>query len=54
MRNIFSGVASTQQMEQLRPGTAMNHFCKSCKSDEIFGGGAGEGVGVGWLSQSAC
>jgi len=31
-----SGVASMEQMEQLLPRAAQDHFRNSCKSDEIF------------------
>ena len=39
-----SGVASMEQMEQLLTRTAQDHFCNSCRSDEVFGR---LGVGVG-------
>jgi len=29
---VGSGVASMEQIEQLLPRTAKDHFCKSCKS----------------------
>jgi len=32
------GVASVEQMERQLPRTAKDHFCKSCKSDEILEG----------------
>ena len=35
---LDSGVASVEQMEQLLPRTAKDLFCKSCKSDEEWGG----------------
>ena len=37
------GILSMEQMEQLLPRTAKDHFCKSRKSNEIFG--AVKGVG---------
>ena len=39
MHNVkvsHSGVSSMEQMEQLLPRTAKDHFSNSCRSDEIF------------------
>ena len=33
---LLRGVASMEQMEQLLPRSAQDHFCNSCRSDEIF------------------
>ena len=38
---VISGVAIMEQMEHLLPRTAKEHFCNSCRSDEIFGLGWG-------------
>ena len=42
-----SSAAGTEQIVQLLPSPAKDHFCKSCKSDEISGGV--KGGGIGWL-----
>jgi len=43
---MCSGVASMEQMEQLLPPDSKDHFCISCRSDEIFCRGRGGGTCV--------